>query len=76
MASMVRCKFVCASKREYTGWGAHRRLFEYEFHVVVGGSEDNSKFFAATPAGSLKVSTVTDGSFEVGKEYHVDLSEA
>lgn len=73
---MVRCKFACISKREYRGWRNHSTLFEYEFTAVTGGSEDNSKFFAATPSGVLKVSTVTDGSFEVGKEYFLDLSLA
>jgi hypothetical protein len=73
---MTRCKFVCTSKREYQGWGGHARLYEYEFNAVTGGSDDNQKFFAATPAGSLKVSTVTDGTFEVGKEYFLDLHVA
>lgn len=74
----VRCKFVCTSKREYRGWdgSTHSRpLYEYEFSAVTSGSKENATFFAYTPAGSLKVSTVTDGRFAVGQEYYVDIHE-
>lgn len=78
---MVRCKFKCTSKREYEGWrrnneGVAAPLYEYEFTPVSGGSPENDAFFAATPTGLLKVSTVTDGSFQVGQAYYLDLTAA
>lgn len=70
----TRCKFICVSKREYKDWPASKpNLYEYEFSVVTSGSDENKTFFAYTPNGSLKVSTVKDGTFEVGKEYYMDL---
>lgn len=72
---MTRCKFTCTSKREHKHWDrAKPNLYEYEFTAVTSGSNENSQFFAATPSGSLKVSTVLDGSFEVGADYYLDLS--
>lgn len=70
----TRCKFCCQSKREYQHWNTNKpNLYEYEFMPVTGGSEENKQFFEATPTGSLKVSTVRDGSFEVGKSYYIDM---
>ena len=78
---VVRCKFTCTSKREYRGWcngQINVPQFEYEFAVVTGtgASDEDKRFFAATPSGSLKLSTVLDGSFEVGQTYFVDLQQA
>lgn len=76
---MVRCKFKCVSKREYRGWDGStntRPLYEYRFDVVTSGSEENKQFFSYTPSGSLEVSSVNDGQFEVGKEYYLDLTVA
>ncbi len=70
----TRCKFTCTSKRQYQHWDrAKGYLYEYEFSVVTSGSEENSRFFAATPSGTLKVGTVTDASFVVGADYYLDL---
>jgi hypothetical protein len=70
----TRCKFTCISKREYPNWTpGQANLYEYEFSAVTSGSDENKAFFAATPSGSLKVSTVKDGSFQVGQAYFLDL---
>lgn len=78
--STVRCKFICQSKREYRGWagqGHDAPLYDYEFTAVTDGkSEENKMFFAFTPSGRLNVSTVTDGQFQVGKPYYLDLTLA
>ena len=75
-ATTVRCKFTCQSKKQYVGWGTNKTLYEYEFTAVTTGSDENKAFFAATPSGSLKVSTVTDDRFIVGAEYYIDLVPA
>lgn len=73
----TRCKFFCSSKREYPYYDRNKpNVFEYEFSAVTSGSEENKQFFASTPSGTLKVSTVTDNSFVVGKEYYLDLFSA
>ncbi len=75
---MIRCKFKCTEKYEREGWGPNgpRKLYGFKFSPVSGGTEENEKFFAATPAGSFEVGTVILDAFEVGKEYYLDISEA
>ena len=73
--SIVRCKFVCNSKREYKS-GADT-CYDYEFTAVYGDkSEENKRFWKWTPAGKLNVSTVFNDQFQPGKEYYLDLIEA
>jgi hypothetical protein len=73
----VRCKFVCQSKREYIGWGGENKtLYDYQFSAVTGPSHENKEFWKWTPSGTLNVSTVSDGQFETGKEYYLDITRA
>lgn len=73
----TRCKCVCTSKRQYKNWDRNKPdLYEYEFSPVTSGSEENKAFFYATPSGSVKFSTVSDATFEVGTEYYFDISKA
>lgn len=69
-ASMsVRCKFVCSFKE---GQSVH-------FSPVYSGSEENKKFFQATPGGQIAFYTVNESAldqFEQGKEYYVDFTPA
>jgi hypothetical protein len=49
------------------------------FQAVTDGSEENKKFFAATPNGSLQFGTVNAAAaeqIEQGKEYYVDINPA
>jgi hypothetical protein len=66
----VRCKFRCHNRlREPNGWC-------YMFHPVYEGSEENKRFFQATPYGSLTIGAMQEGLFEIGQEYYLDLSPA
>jgi hypothetical protein len=66
----TRCKFVCQSIKKYNHWGDKGKfLYDAEFSAVTDGSDENKKFFAATPCGSLHVSTVAQDVFEVGTRY-------
>ena len=65
----VRCKFVCSFKE---GQSVH-------FNPVYSGSEENQKFFQATPGGQIAFYTVNRSAldqFEQGKEYYVDFTPA
>lgn len=65
----VRCKFVCSFKE---GQSVH-------FSPVYSGSEENKKFFQATPGGQIAFYTVNESAlnqFEQGKEYYVDFTPA
>jgi len=65
----VRCKFVCSFKE---GQSVH-------FSPVYSGSEENKKFFQATPGGQIAFYTVNQSAldqFEQGKEYYVDFTPA
>jgi hypothetical protein len=79
---MVRAKFMCSSVKKYksTRWVDNKPvedfLYEYEFYPVTGTSEENHKFFASTPSGSLKMAAVSDDLFVPGKEYYLDFTLA
>lgn len=65
----VRCKFVCSYRDSE---GVH-------FSPVYSGSEENEKFFKATPGGRIDLQIVAPDTlerFEVGKEYFIDLKPA
>lgn len=75
----VRAKFFCQSVTKYKhGWGGDQPPFHYNyrFQAVSSGSEENKKFFAATPSGQVELSALRDDLFEVGKEYYLDFSPA
>lgn len=78
----VRAKFHCYSVRKYhtTTWVGGKPvlgfLYDYEFNVVMGDTEENQKFFASTPSGKINISSVRDDLFEVGKDYYLDFSPA
>lgn len=49
------------------------------FNPVVANSEENKKFFAATPSGEFKLSVVNPEAwkqFELNKEYYLDFTPA
>lgn len=81
----VRAKFTCINVEDKQGTvydandgtmssGLYRR---FTFLPVYGGSDENKKFFAATPSGEITIDCVRqDVVFERGKEYYVDFSPA
>lgn len=77
---MVRCKVVCVEtaifeggkyndKNEWVNAPVHRA----KFRAVTSGSEENKRFFIATPGLQLEIGTTAEQHFEVGKEYFLDI---
>jgi hypothetical protein len=73
---MVRCKFKCQKVTKQAGWNGHPFVYEAELGVVAGDSEENNKFFAATPGGRIHLTTLKLDTFDVGREYYVDITPA
>lgn len=69
----VRAKMKCDSLEPANdGVGGTVKL-----SPVIGGSEENEKFYKYTPSGQLVLSTINQQAldqFEVGKEYYVDVT--
>ncbi len=71
---MIRCKFKCNEVTKREGWSGNAFVFEAKLGVVCADSEENKKFFAATPGGQLCLTTLKMDTFEVGQEYYLDLT--
>lgn len=71
---MVRCKFTCLKKSTFPDGAC-----SVEMQPVYNGSEENKKFFSATPSGQIYlgiINPVASKQFEEGKEYYIDISPA
>lgn len=81
---LTRAKFICSAvtKRVSNTWNPDGTVgpneFEYDadLYPVTGGSDENKRFFASTPSGSIRIGTVRDELFIPGKAYYVDFSVA
>ncbi|HXP50879.1 MAG TPA: hypothetical protein VN922_13040 [Bacteroidia bacterium] len=83
----VRAKFKVANVEKSEG-----NFWDYEtqtsipkevqtviLYPVCGNSDENNKFFASTPAGSVQLSTINAAAgnyFEIGAEYYLDFTKA
>ena len=72
----TRAKFTCVSVTKSKHWNQAEHEFNYaaKFNVVMGNSEENKKFFAATPSGTIEISTIVSDEFEPGKDYFIDFT--
>ncbi|MBR8084624.1 MULTISPECIES: hypothetical protein [Burkholderia cepacia complex] len=74
----VRAKFkvTLLSQREH--WDKQKGpIHDIQLQPVTSGSSDNERFYAATPAGQISLSTVNDDAarqFRLGAEVYVDFS--
>lgn len=71
----VVAKFVVNGLTRRSGTGE----VDINLSAVVDGSEENKKFFAATPSGYIVLSTVNENAvlqFETGQEYFVTFEKA
>lgn len=85
-APVTRCKFRLAAVETTLGnapddKGVWRpaKLYNLKFYPVSSGSEENKRFWAATPGGEFHFNTINRAvaeAFEFGKEYFVDFTLA
>lgn len=72
----VRAKFVCNSVTKSKHWdGSSRFLYTAHLNPVTSGTDENKKFFAATPSGHIELGAFLPEAFEPGKSYYVDFIE-
>lgn len=73
----VRAKFRCAAKSVRTL--QNEKVFDVLLDPVTGGSPENERFYAMTPAGSLNLYLVREAVaelFTVGEEFYMELTPA
>lgn len=73
-ATTVRTKFRVTNLSD-AGDGSRQVTMQ----AVVGGSEENEKFFKYTPSGQISFGVVQEETgklFEFGREYYVDITPA
>lgn len=77
---MVRAKFVVQSITRTKHWDKNKgEIIGIKMMPVTGGSEENLKFFEATPSGSVDLGTINEEAgrqFELGKAYYLDFTPA
>lgn len=71
----IRCKFKCTSITERANY-PEGKVWDAKLDVVTSGSDENKDFFKYTPNGQMNVACIRQNSFEVGKEYYIDITEA
>lgn len=79
----VVCKFRFTAMRTAEGYDFEKKqptlLYDLEFIPVSGTSEENKKFWQATPSGIFKFSTINAEAakmFQFGHEYYVTFRVA
>ena len=77
MGEQIRCKVVITEKSEVKN--SPSNTYQIKAMPVYSDSEENKKFFAATPSGEISLGIVnkeTAEKFEVGGEYYVTFERA
>lgn len=75
----IRAKFKVNSITRQAGWNGNKEVHTVKLSPVTGGSEENQKFYAATPGGSIDLSVVNEEvgrQFDIGTEFYVDFTPA
>lgn len=75
----VRAKFKVHSITKQAGWNGNKEVHTVKLMPVSGGSEENQRFYAATPGGSIDLSVVSEqvgNNFGIGEEFYVDFTKA
>lgn len=74
----VRAKFYVTAVERTKGYNG-KELSTIKLNPVTSGSDENKKFYDASPCGNIHLGTVNPeaaNQFELGKEYYVDFTPA
>ena len=81
----IRAKFNCVGVTKRKGWGGVPFVYDAELSAVTDNVretsgeqsevDENRSFFAATPAGTVRLSTLRADLFNVGEAYYVDFTK-
>lgn len=74
----VRAKFK-VQRIERSSWGKGVEVQTIVLLPVTGGTDENTKFWQATPSGEIKLGTVNAeaaAAFELEGEYYVEFTKA
>lgn len=77
----VRAKFKVQSITQSAHWDRSKggSLYTVQLNPVTSGSDENKRFFEATPGGEIKLSVVSEEvgkRFPIGAEFYVDFTPA
>lgn len=75
----VRAKFKVISITHQAGWGPIKEVQVIKLQPVTDGSEENKRFYAATPGGYIDLAVVpkeVGDAFDIGAEFYVDFIPA
>ena len=75
----IRAKFLVQSITTTKRWNGPGHIGTVKLSPVSSGSEENKKFYEATPSGSIEIGTINAealAKFEIGKEFYVDFTPA
>lgn len=76
----IRAKFKVQSITMQAHWQRDKGLIgTVKLQPVSGDSDENKAFYAATPGGSIDLSTINEDAlkqFEIGREFYVDFIPA
>lgn len=84
----TRCKFVCSElkqshqirSKQVEGRWENEPYILYSVVMTPVYSDkpesENKRFWDATPSGRLEFGMIKEGSFQVGKEYYLDIALA
>lgn len=75
----VRAKFKCHTITEREGWNGVKLVRDVKLIPVTSGSDENKRFYAATPGGSVEIACANAeaaAQFVIGREYYVDFTPA
>lgn len=75
----VVAKFKVTGITQRQGWADNSFIWDIKLNPVVGNTEENKSFYAATPSGEIILGTVNESAakaFKPGKDYFVTFEEA
>lgn len=76
---MVKLKFKVVSQTQQQAWNGGGIIGSAKLMPVTGGSDENKKFYEATPGGSIEFSTINEDalkSLPIGAEVYVTIEVA